>query len=68
VLVVSVVAVVLSLDDDAEEAELLDDEAALELVLEEVAAALELAELTTAPPGPATEVVSDPLSIYTPLK
>ncbi len=26
------------------------------------------AELTTTPPGPATEVVRDPLSIYTPLK
>lgn len=25
-------------------------------------------ELTTTPPGPATDVVKDPLSIYTPLK
>ncbi len=35
-------------------------------VFDEVAGAAE--ELTTTPPGPATEVVREPLSMYTPLK
>ena len=33
-----------------------------------VGAELALEELTTAPPGPATEVVREPSSTYTPLK
>lgn len=33
-----------------------------------VGAELTLEELTTTPPGPATEVVRDPSSTYTPLK
>lgn len=33
-----------------------------------VVGAAELEELTTTPPGPATEVVREPFSTYTPLK